>query len=471
MSNSKSLNNSKLWFERVMAIIATINLCLVLFNLSYISWRDRYLQYVPRIVIAYDPVKGIEPHRETEKYLNTIDELKNQVSKTGLQSPEAESQLAELRRLSVEMIVNNPFTAANKSGTLEKIKNKMRVHMNQESAKKAFAIFWTQEYLAQKGWTNEFMFFNRQIRPLVATNYYRRIGENGEYIDYFWLIDLPFVCIFAVELLIRSYYIKRRYPSFNWLNAILWHWYDLFLLLPFWRWLRSITVTIRLDKAQILNLQPIRQQIHLGIVSNFAEEITEIVVIRVINQVQGSIHRGELVSWFLQKENLRPYIDINNVNEVEAIAAILVQTIVYQVLPKIQPELVAILQHNLEGALNNSPVYRNLQNLPGVTKLQTQLSEQLATQITTNLYNALVTTVEDPVSAKLSSQLVQRFSEALGEQIQQKHVLLELQSLLIDFLEEVKLNYVRRLSQEDFNKILEQTRLLRSMRSGTREVG
>ncbi|PLZ91779.1 hypothetical protein CEN44_07675 [Fischerella muscicola CCMEE 5323] len=471
MSNSKSLNNSKLWFERVMAILAAINLCLVLFNLSYISWRDRYLQYVPRIVIAYDPVKGIESHRETEKYLNTIDELKNQVSKTGLQSPQVETQLAELRRLSAEMIVNNPFAAANKSGTLEKIKNKMRAHMNEESAKKAFAIFWTQEYLAQNGWTNEFMFFNQQIRPLIATNYYRRIGENGEYIDYFWLIDLPFVCIFAVELLIRSYYIKRRYPSFSWLNAILWRWYDLFLLLPFWRWLRTITVIIRLDQAQILNLQPIRQEIHLGIVSNFAEEITEIVVVRVINQVQGSIRRGELVSWFLQKENLRPYIDINNVNEVEAIAAILVQTIVYQVLPKIQPELVAILQHNLEGALNNSPVYRNLQNLPGVTKIQTQLSEQLATQITTNLYNALVTTVEDPVSAKLSSQLVQRFSEALGEQIQQKHVLLELQSLLVDFLEEVKLNYVRRLSQEDFNKILEQTRQLRSVRSGTREVG
>jgi hypothetical protein len=466
MSNTKSLKNYKLWFERAMAIIATINLCLVLFNLSYISWRDRYLQYVPRIVIAYDQVKGIEPYRETEKYLNTIDELKNQVSRTGLQSPQVETQLAELRRLSVEMIVNNPFASANKSGTLEKIKNKMRAHVNQESAKKAFAIFWTQEYLVQNGWTKEFMFFNQQIRPLIATNYYRRIGENSEYIDYFWLIDLPFICIFAVELLIRSYYTKRRYPSFSWLNAILWRWYDLFLLLPFWRWLRTITVIIRLDQARVLNLQPLRQQIHLGIVSNFAEELTEIVVVRVINQVQGSIRRGELVSWFLQKGNLRPYIDINNVNEVEAIAAILVQTIVYQVLPKIQPELVAILRHNLEGALNNSPVYRNLQNLPGVTKIQTQLSEQLATQITTNLYNALVSTVEDPVSAKLSSQLVQRFSEALGEQIQQKHVLLELQSLLVDFLEEVKLNYVRRLSQEDFNKILEQTRQLRSVRSG-----
>ncbi|BAZ68762.1 MAG: hypothetical protein KME28_18940 [Pelatocladus maniniholoensis HA4357-MV3] len=462
MSYSKSLKNYKLWFERVMAIIATINLCLVLFNLSYISWRDRYLQYAPRIVIAYDPLKGIEPHRETEKYLDTIDELKNQVSKTGLQSLEVKNKLADLRRLSVEMIGNNPFASANKSGTLEKIKNKMRTHLKQESAKIAFEIFWSQEYLLQNGWTKEIMFFNQQVRPLIATNYYRSIGENGEYFDYFWLIDLPFVWIFAVELLLRSYYIKRRYPRFSWLNAILWRWYDLFLLIPFWRWLRVIPVMIRLDQAEILNLQPIRQQMHLGVVSNFAEDLTEIVVVRVINQVQGSIHRGELFSWFLQKENLRPYIDINNVNEVEAIAAILVQTIVYQVLPTIQPELVAILHHNLENALNNSPVYRNLQNLPGVAKIQTQLSEQLATQITTNLYNALVSTVEDPVAAKLSSQLLQRFREALGEQIQQKHILSELQGLLVDFLEEIKLNYVERLSQEDFNKILEQTTRLKN---------
>jgi hypothetical protein len=469
MANLNSRKQYKLWFERVIAIIATLNLGLVLFDLSYIYWRDYYLRYIPVIVDIYDPIKGIQPHRETEKYLNTVDELQKQLrSQNNVQSTQVETQLEELRRLSAEMINDNPFALAEKSGTLEKIKNRMRDHLNQESAKQAFAIFWSQEYLLQNGWTEEIRFFNQQIRPLIATNYFRQIGENGKFIDNFWKIDLPFICIFAVELAVRTYYIKRRYPFFSWLNAILWRWYDLFLLLLLWRWLRIIPVTIRLDQAELLNLQPIRQQIHLGVVSNFAEELTEIVVVRVINQIQNSIRRGDLVSWFLRQENLRPYIDINNVNEIEAIAAILVQTIVYQVLPKIQPELVAILQHNIDGTLNHAPIYRNLQSFPGVTQMQAQLSEQLATQVTTNLYNALVNSVEDPVSAKLATQLVQGFSQALAGEMQKKHVLLELQSLLVDFFEEVKINYVKRLSQEDFEKIVQQTRHLRTNGEGRR---
>jgi len=206
----------------------------------------------------------------------------------------------------------------------------------------------------------------------------------------------------------------------------------------------------------------VRKQIHQGIVANFAEELTEVVVVRVINQVQGSIQKGELTRWLLQQENLRPYIDINNVNEVEAIAGLLVKTIVYQVLPEIQPAIVAILRHNIETVFHQVPVYRNLQNLPGMGQAQTQLSEQLATQITTNLYKTLVSAVEDPVGAKLTSQLVETFSKVLGSQIKEKHVLSEIQSLLFDFLEEIKINYVQRLSQEDIDQIIEQTRQLRT---------
>ena len=86
--------------------------------------------------------------------------------------------------------------------------------------------------------------------------------------------------------------------------------------------------------------------------------------------------------------------------------------------------------------------------------IQNQLSEQLATQITTNLYSAVTAAIEDPVGAKLSSQLAESFTKALGEQAQQKHVIAEIQSLMSDFLEEVKLNYVQRLSQEDIDQIM-----------------
>ena len=72
MSNLQSPKWQQLYFERLMAIIATVNLCLVLFNLSYIPWRDLYWRKFPQITQIYDPVKGIEAYRETQKYLDTV---------------------------------------------------------------------------------------------------------------------------------------------------------------------------------------------------------------------------------------------------------------------------------------------------------------------------------------------------------------------------------------------------------------
>jgi hypothetical protein len=470
MAQINSDKRRKLWFERLMAIIATVNLCICLFDLSYIPWRDSYLRKVPEITKVYDKVKGIEPHRETENYLANVKLLEEQVSQTGLKSKESATRLEELRRLSTEMIDDNPFGAVNKSGTLEKIKKRMRDRTSVESAKLAFGTFWSQAYLTEKGWNQEIAFFNQKIQPLIATDYYRTIDENGEFTDNFWLIDLPFVIYFALELLTRTFYIRRRNPGFSWVEAVLWRWYDFFLLIPFLRWLRIIPVLVRLDKAHLLNLHPVRKQINQGVVANFAEELTEIVIVRLINQIQGSIKQGDLTRWLLQKENGSEYVDINNINEVEAIAGILIKAMVFQVLPEIQPEIVAILHHSIDGALNQSPIYRNLHNLPGVGQMQAQLSEQLSTQITTNLYKALVNVVGDPVTAKLSSQLLGRFTEALGAEMQKEQVLSEIQSLLFDFLEEVKINYVQRLSHEDIEQIIQQTRQMRSQASVTTVV-
>lgn len=48
------------WFERLIAILAALNLVLVFFDLSYIALRDFYLETVPGLTRLYDPVKGIE---------------------------------------------------------------------------------------------------------------------------------------------------------------------------------------------------------------------------------------------------------------------------------------------------------------------------------------------------------------------------------------------------------------------------
>ena len=470
MSKLKTSQQKKLWFEKIMAITATVNLVLVFFDLSYVPWRDFYFRRVPVITRLYDPIKGIEPHRDTKKYLEAVAGLEKQVTQTGLVSSQVKAKLADIRFLSQEMIETNPFASAGKSGTLEKIKNRMREHVGQKSAKGAFNTFWSQEYLSKNGWNQEIDFFNQKIRPGIARNYYRKIDENGGFLNNFWIIDLPFVILFATELLGRTFLIKQRYNHLSWLEAVLWRWYDLLLLIPIWQWLRIIPVTVRLDQAKLIDFYVIRRQIHQGLLANFAEEITEIVIVQVINQVQGSIQRGEMTRWLLQSENVRSYIDINNINEIEAITGLLIKTLVNQVLPKIQPEVNAILCHSIEMACQQLPGYNNILMLPGLGKAQTQISEQLATQITNNIYAALASTIKDPVAAKLSTQLIEKFTTSLTSEIQQKQVLAEIQSLLNDFLEEVKINYIQRLSQEDIDKILEETRKMRTQSSSSLSI-
>ena len=450
-----------LWWERLIAIIILVNFCLVLFNLTYISWRDFYFENIPRLAQIYDPIKGIQPHRETQRYLHQFQQLEKQVREEGLQSPQVEKSLEEMRQLSNELIEDNPFAGANKSGNLEKIKNQIRDRVNISSAHSAFATFWSQAYLSQAG-LEEFDFFNIHLKPLIETNYYRGIGLNGKFIDKFWLIDLPFVIFFAFELLVRTFYLSRTQPELDWLEAMLRRWYDLFLLLPFWRWLRVIPLTIRLYQAELINFEPVRKQIKYDFVTNFAEEIVEIVGIRLIDQVQGAIERGDAARW-LFKTGKRPYIDVNNTNEMQAIASRLLDLAVYQVMPKVQPDLEALLRYTITAILNQSPIYKQVQNIPGMNNLPEQLTERLAKDISQTSYTTLTTLLKDSVVVEMSNRLMVNFSEALESEVKKQHNLREIQTLLIDLLEEVKINYVKEIAQGGVEKSWEEATQLRQI--------
>ncbi len=323
MTSNLAINKSTVprfgWLSRLMALIALINLILVFFDLSYIPWRDFYLQYTPKLTQVYDQIKGIEPHRDTQKYLNQVNGLSAQLKLTNLDSPEVETSLSQLRTLSHSLIEENPFALANKSGQLEKIKNMLRDRTDKTSIHAAFDTFWSQAYLSQAGWQKELDFFNSEVKPLMATNYYRGLGINGKFIDYFWQIDLPFVLLFALDFLVRAIAISRQNSQLSWLEAMLRRWYDIFLLFPFWRWLRVVPVTIRLQQTDLINLEPIRKQINRDFVANFAEEMTEIVGVEIVNQMQEAIGRGDAARWLFQSSSRRAYITVNNTDELQAI--------------------------------------------------------------------------------------------------------------------------------------------------------
>jgi hypothetical protein len=457
------------WFERLMATIALLNLILVAFDLSYIPWRDLYLRYLPTLTQKYGAnFKGIEPHRDTAAYLKTVDQLESQVAETGLRSTEVSSLLTELRTQSNLIINENPFAIANKTGTLERIKNRMRDHMREKSSHVAFEKFWSQADLSQAGWSQEIAFFDREIRPMIATNYYRNVGINGEFIDRFWWIDIWFVALFSIEYLTRTFYLSRRYRGVNWFDAMLWQWHDLFLLLPFWRWLRVIPVTIRLNHSRLLNLEPIRTRLTHGFVTSFAVELTEIVVLRIMSQIQELVKQGNVTRWLLRPQT-QAYVDLNNVNEVEVIFRRLLSILVDQVLPQVRPEIETLVNHSLNQVFQQNPVYANLQRLPGLGSLPTQLTEQLVSEIYKAVYDSLAASVNNSQAESLTRDLLQKFGDTFRTEVQREKTLEELEDLVTVLLEEIKINYVDRLSELDLEGLQQQNHQLYEIVRGNKQ--
>ncbi len=458
------VTSRNLWFNRLMAIIALVNLFLVFFDLSYVPWRNLYLREVPSVTQLYDPIKGIEIHRETQNYINTVYQLEDQVSSTGLQSSETENLLTQLQTLSDEMIKDNPFAAANKSGILEKIKNIMRDRMRIESAHQAFRAFWSKGHFESAGWQPEIDFFQTQIQPLIETNYYRRIGINGKFLNRFWQIDLPFVILFSLELLLGRAFLKSRSEmGLTWQQVIVRRWYELPLILPFWRFLRVIPVIIRLNQADLLNLDIARQEINRDVVANFAEEITEIVAIRLITQLQESIQQGKILNWFLRPHTRKSYIDINNTNEIKAIASHFLRLTVYHVVPKIQPDIEALLHRSIKTTLSQSPTYQQLQNVPGVNQIPTQLTDKLVTEISQTAYTTMISLLEDSELGAISNRLIDNFGAALEAEFQKEQNIKEISALIIDLLEEIKINYIIGIVEGGLEKSLQEATQIRKI--------
>ncbi|MEB3274143.1 MAG: hypothetical protein ACO4AI_09400 [Prochlorothrix sp.] len=469
--------------DTVAAALAATNLGLVVFDLSYLTLRDFWFSGdlplvdwkvpAPKFLLNYDPIKGITTNQDTQRYLDELDALNLQIRDTGLRSPQVEAQVQRMETLSLQMLEENPFLLANRSATLDTIKNRMRGRMQEDSSEEAIRAFWTVDYLAQVPLEEELApldWFDESIRPWIEkANYTRSIDQDGLLVDRFWKIDVWFQMFFAVELATRAFFIKRRYKSLSWREAILWRWYDLFLIIPVFRWLRVIPVGIRLQDSGLVNYETIRAQFSRGFVATFAGELVEVIALQVINQIQGSVRRGEITTW-LSDSAQREYIDLNNTNEVEVISRRLAELFAYQVLPKLQPDIALFLQRNAELALYQTPIYQAMNRLPGVAALPDQMTRtltdqvsQLLTQLSQTTYDAL--TLDDPALEEIIDTLSIHFRHAFMEALQSQETLLELQSLVNDLLEEVKVNYVSRLSEEDFDELLEEAEQLKRQQS------
>lgn len=455
--NRSPQSQQRTWLKGINTLLAgvvTFNFAWVLFDLSYVRFRGLYFQYIPTLTVHYDWVKGIEPHRETTRYLELVNQLKGAIDQQGLSSPQATQLLTRVRDRSTAMIADNPFQSANRSGSFEKIKNLLRRRLRQDSSREAFRSFWTAEHLQRP---DSWKFFERNIRPLIAANYYRHIDESGEPVDRFWRIDIWFTALFALELLIRTWVIRRQHHK-DWSEALLWRWYDFFLLLPAWRFLRIIPTVVRMHQVGWIHLDKVQAQLNHHIAGNIVGEVTELVLLQTLSLVQSSLRQGMLQH--LVAEPLA-MVDTNQQDELELIIRRLLRVTVEHILPQLRPELALLVEHAVQQSLSQAPLYRELRHLPGLSQLSAELSKQVGQQTTQALLTLTQGTLSDEVGQQLTQQLVARVVETTRSEFKQQRTLESIEPLLADWLEELKLTVMQRLESQDQQHTLQEAENLR----------
>lgn len=484
------LQTSGLWrgWDRFVALWAALNLAWVGFDLTYVPLRTFWLQRnlyplpsmplvlplhaIPDITPWVDPIKGIEPHRETEAYLEAFRQLDQALGshRAGMAPDPAQTQL--LRRqieLSEQMIDGNPFEASGATGTLEKIKNRLRQRADVDSAKQAVRLLLAPERIARQDWQRERRFWQEQVLPLVATNYWRSIDENGRPTDHFWRYDLLlFQSVFALDILLRVLRLRRRLNGLSWSEALLRRWTDLPLLLPFWRWLRLVPVLERLQGSGLINIEPLRAVISRAVVALLAVELFEVLALQLIDGTQGLIRSRR---WPGRIRGLRSHQSVSSDGrELVELVRIWAPLLLARVAPRLAPELQGVLGHALQQSLQNTMVPPALRRLQPLLQMEQGLSRQLAGGMVDNLMDLTRSTGErlgrrDDQQLELLQACIDRFWEELANALEEGPALEESQRLLCTFLEDFKRTYLTQISRAGIENLIDELDLL-TVRTG-----
>lgn len=222
-----------------------------------------------------------------------------------------------------------------------------------------------------------------------------------------------------------------------------------------------------MNQTRLLNLRPFQAEVRRDFAVGFAKELIEIIGIQIVDLMQDAIRRGDLMQWLLYPE-LRPkYIGVNDENEMKAIVMRMTDITVKQVLPQIQPDLQQFAFYSLRHVLDQLPGYQQTRFIPGINQIRGQTTERLTRALTDRTCQSLVKIWQDPEMEGATTQLVESFRVALTTELRKPENTAEIEALLIDLLEEVKINYIKGLPERDIEQILDEADQLRRLKAQT----
>lgn len=300
----------RLLWDLFMILMVFMNLHLIVFDLTYLTLRPHYLEYVPEMVKLYDPFLGIEPHRSTDDIIKKVDEYK-----VILASPDSPEKLEKINSTSqainelfIKMNAENSFERAGLTANLQLIKHELKDKYKKAanksdsediSSKDAFKWFWTYD---ANTINDHIAFYEKEIKHLLAQNYYRHYGLNGKFVDKFWILDLPFLSLFLTEFLIQWWLAIKNKKYVAWFLHPLYSWYDVLGFIPFaefrfFRLFRIVTIYIKLKQSDLTTIGDDFFTRAVVYYSNIVkEEITDMVTIRILTEMQEEIKSGASIN-------------------------------------------------------------------------------------------------------------------------------------------------------------------------------
>ena len=463
-----------------MAVWASVNLLWVAFDLTYVPLRTFWLQrnlhpipsvplvvplpFLPDLTPWVDPIKGIEPHRETQSYLNQFQQL-DRALLSGT-SAEGKRLLSVQVERTAQMIDANPFLASQQTATLEKIKNRLRQRANRDSAKQAAELLLSEEWLSRHPWSEERQFWRDQVLPLVATNYWRSIDENAQPTDHAWRIDLLlFQSVFALDILRRVVRLRRRLPGLSWRDALLRRWFDLPLLLPFWRWLRLVPVVERLQTSRLVNLEPLRAVVSRGVVALLALELFEVLALQLLDGAQGLVRSPRLPQRLRALRSHQSVVRSEDEQELVELMRIWAPLLLTQVAPRLAPQLQGLLDYTLRQSMDRSVVPPPLRQLRPLLQVESGISRQLASGMVDSLLDLSRRSGErlaqrDDRQLELLRQCIDRFWEELALALETGTALQRSQDLVCALIEGVKGTYLSQINRASIEALIQELDLL-----------
>ena len=414
-----------LW-DLFMVWVVIINLSLILFDLSYLWLRPMYVHWVPFVTKIWDPVLGIKPHPLTERLIEEASAAE-EILRIDPTSPALEVKLEDLRFLTERMFNENPFLRSGQTRDLDalwvgmaSVTGRTATHYsNPEVVAGVAADFWSG---SPETLTTRFDNFDEHAVPLLELNYFRGYDLDGELVDHFWWIDLPFLVLFWIEFVTRWILAVRRSTYARWYFFPIFFWYDLLSLIPVTalrplRLLRVLSIYMRLRQSELSNIGRDFFSRSVAYISNIiTEEVSDRVAVRILDEYREEIEDGTHVR--ITRATVKPRRE-----QIERVLANQIRGILTD--DDTIARFRVLLELNLDSAVEESESLRSLP-LPHI------VVKPIVRAVGEVILDTTLETIQTTLDTPDGEEAVQAIAESIIESIFTGPALVELEGLVRD---------------------------------------